>query len=244
MTNHTVGTRDEWDAASKALQEREARAAELERELAEQRRALPWVPVEKQYTFETDAGPKTLAQLFDGRSQLLAYNLMFGPDYEAACPGCTGLADHLDAALVHLEHNDVTLIAISRAPLVKLQAYKRRMGWRFPWVSSNGSDYAFDFGFAATEEQKQTGELAKMIAEPPDFLREWAVSVGTDIPSGITEGPGFIAFALQDGVVYHTYSRHTTGGAFAPYHYQLLDQTPHGRGDELKAVRHDEYEHA
>jgi predicted dithiol-disulfide oxidoreductase (DUF899 family) len=242
MTEHTVGTREERAAARSELLEREAEIARLSREAAEQRSALPWVRVERQYVFESDDGPKTLAELFDGRSQLLIYNLMFGPTYTGACPGCSGLADHFDAGLVHLNHRDVTMIAISRAPLEKLQAYKRRMGWRFPWVSSYGSDYGVDFGFAATEEQKASGELAKMINEPPDFLKEWSLSVGTDLASGLTEGPGWIVFALEEGIVYHTYSRHAPDGALlAPYYYQLLDQTPKGRGDEMRAVRHDEY---
>jgi predicted dithiol-disulfide oxidoreductase (DUF899 family) len=243
MTEHRVGTREEWNAACDELLGRETELANLSRAVAEQRRKLPWVRVEKEYTFDTDEGPKTLAELFEGRSQLLIYNLMFGPTYTGACPGCSGLADHFDAGLVHLNHRDVTMIAVSRAPLEKLQAYKRRMGWRFPWVSSYESDYGFDFGFAATEEQKATGELARMIEDPPDFLKEWALMVGTDLASGLGEGPGWSVFALEDGVVYHTYSRHAPDGALlAPYHYQLLDQTPKGRGDEMRAIRHDEYE--
>jgi predicted dithiol-disulfide oxidoreductase (DUF899 family) len=244
-TKHAVGTREEWTAARNELAEREAELTDLSRELAEQRRALPWVAVEKEYAFDTDAGPRTLAELFDGRSQLLIYNIMFGPSYTGACPGCSGLADHFDAGLVHLNHRDVTMVCVSRAPLEKIQAYKRRMGWRFPWVSSFGSDYGFDFGFAATEEQQRTGELAQMIAEPPEFLKEWVVAVGTDLASGLAEGPGWIVFALRDGVVYHTFSRHAPDGALlAPYYYQLLDQTPRGRGEEFRAVRHDEYEDA
>jgi predicted dithiol-disulfide oxidoreductase (DUF899 family) len=239
----TVGTREEWTAALKRLRERESELAALGREVAEQRRALPWVRVEKEYRFDTDAGQRTLAELFDGRSQLLIYNLMFGPGYtKGACPGCTGLADHFDAAVVHLNHRDVTLLAISRAPLPMLQAYKRRMGWSFPWVSSYGSDYGYDFGFTLTDEQASTGEMAKMIADPPDFLKIWAEQVGADLAEGVLEGPGWIVFAQEDGVVYHTYSRHAPDGALlAPYYYQLLDQTPQGRGEQFKAVRHDEY---
>jgi predicted dithiol-disulfide oxidoreductase (DUF899 family) len=243
MTPHSVGTREQWKAAREQLAEREAQLAELGREVAEQRQALPWVPVEKEYRFETDSGPKSLAELFDGRSLLLIYNLMFGPSYTGACPGCTSLADHFDAGLIHLEHRDVTMIAVSRAPLEKLQAYRRRMGWQFPWVSSNGSDYPYDFGFALTQEQQAGGEFAKLLAEPPDFLQRWAVDVGTDLPTGLIEGPGWIVFALRDGVVHHTFSRHAPDGALlAPYYYQLLDQVPKGRGEAYSMRRRDEYD--
>jgi predicted dithiol-disulfide oxidoreductase (DUF899 family) len=239
---HAVATREEWAAAHERLREQEAELAELSRAVAERRRALPWVRLEKEYRFETDGGPRTLAELFDGRSQLLIYNIMFGPSFVAACPGCSNLADHFDAGMVHLNHRDVTMVCVSRAPLEKIRAYKRRMGWRFPWVSSFESDYAFDFGFAATEEQRATGELAEMINEPPDFLLEWAVAVGTDLASGLIEAPGWIVFALEDGVVFHTYSCHAPDGALlAPYYYQLLDQVPKGRGEEYRATRHDEY---
>lgn len=244
MTEHEVGTREQWKAARQKLREQEDELAERSRQLADQRRKLPWVPVEKEYTFDTDAGPRTLAELFDGRSQLLAYNLMFGPDYSVgACPGCTGLADHFDAGVIHLNHRDVTFLAISRAPIEKLKAYKRRMGWSFPWVSSHGSDYPYDFGFALTEEQMAgIDEVQQMITDPPEWLQEWAVQVGTDVATGIAEGPGWIVFALEDGVVYHTYSRHAPDGdLLAPYHYQLLDQVPSGRGDGFRATRHDEY---
>jgi predicted dithiol-disulfide oxidoreductase (DUF899 family) len=243
MREHTVGTREDWTAARKELLEREAELTRLSVELAEQRRALPWVPVEKKYSFDTDAGPRTLAELFDSRPQLLIYNIMFGPSYTGACPGCSNLADHLDAGLVHLNHRDVTMVCVSRAPLEKLQAYKRRMGWRFPWVSSFHSDFSFDFGFAFTKEQQASAEFAKMINEPPDFLEEWSVAVGTDLASGLQEGPGWVVFALDEGVVYHTYSRHAPDGVLlAPYYYQLLDVVPGGRGDEYRATRHDEYQ--
>jgi predicted dithiol-disulfide oxidoreductase (DUF899 family) len=180
--------------------------------------------------------------LFDGRSQLLIYHLMFGPTYKAACPGCTGLADHFDAAIPHLNNRDVTLISISRAPIEKLQAYKRRMGWKFPYVSSFGSDFNFDFDFAFTPEQMATGELAKLVAEAEDWLKDWADDVGTDLASGMAESPGWNAFALEDGVVYHTYSR-TAPDRFllAPYYYQLLDQIPDGRDADFPLRRHDEY---
>ncbi len=236
MTQHQVGSREEWEAARKQLLEREDELNRLSNEIAEQRRELPWVPVDKEYRFDTDEGPKTLAELFDGRSQLLAYHVMFGPDYSGACPGCSGVADHFDGGVVHLNHRDVTFVCIS--------AYKQRMGWTFPWVSSYGSDYQLDFGFALTEEQMAAEpEIQAMINDPPDWLAEWAVAVGTDLATGLAEGPGWIAFALSDGVVHHTYSRHAPDGdLLGPYYYQLLEQVPKGRGDGMRAVRHDEYE--
>jgi predicted dithiol-disulfide oxidoreductase (DUF899 family) len=242
MPKHTVGTREEWSAARKALLEREQELAGVDEELAKQRQELPWVPVEKEYTFDTEEGKKTLAELFDGRSQLLIYHLMFGPTYAAACPGCTGLADHFDAAVVHLNNRDVTLISISRAPIEKLQAYKERLGWKFPWASSFGSDFNFDFDFAFTPEQMATGELAKMVAEAEDWLNDWAVNVGTDLASGMAESPGWNVFASEDGVVYHTYAR-TAPDRFllAAYYDQLLDQVPNGRDADFPLRRHDEY---
>jgi predicted dithiol-disulfide oxidoreductase (DUF899 family) len=241
MTNHKVGTREEWEAVRKELHAREQELGNLDEELAKQRSELPWIPVEKEYTFDTDEGPKTLAELFGGRSQLLIYHLMFGPSYQAACPGCTGLADHFDAALVHLNHRDVTLLAISRAPLEKLQAYKQRMGWQFPYVSSFGSDFNVDFGFAYTDEQMASGELAKMVEEAPEWLREWAENVGTDLASGMAENPGWNVFACEDGLVYHTYSRTAPDRFLSAYYEQLLDQVPNGSGAEFPLRRHDEY---
>jgi predicted dithiol-disulfide oxidoreductase (DUF899 family) len=242
MPKHRVGTRDEWSAARKELLEQEQKLGNVDEELAKQRQELPWVPVEKEYTFDTEEGMKTLPELFEGRSQLLIYHLMFGPTYAAACPGCSGLADHLDAALVHLNNRDVTLICISRAPIEKLQAYKRRMGWQFPYVSSFESDFNFDFDFAFTQEQMATGELAEMVAEAPDWLKDWSENVGTDLASGMAESPGWNVFALDDGVVYHTYSR-TAPDRFllAPYYSQLLDQVPDGRDADFPLRRHDEY---
>jgi predicted dithiol-disulfide oxidoreductase (DUF899 family) len=180
--------------------------------------------------------------LFDGRTQLLIYHLMFGPTYEAACPGCTGLADSFDGALVHLNNRDVTLICISRAPIEKLQAYKQRMGWQFPYVSSFVSDFNFDFDFAATEEQMATGELAKMVEEADEWLKDWADNVGTDLAHGMAESPGWNVFKLEDGVVYHTYSR-TAPDRFllAAFYDQLLDQVPAGRHGDFPLRRHDEY---
>src|SRR6266566_8331646 len=239
MVTHKVGTQDEWAAAVNELHEREQELGKLDEELAEQRQELPWVPLEKEYVFDTEEAKKTLPELFDGRSQLLIYHLMFGPTYEAACPGCTGLADHFDATLVHLNNRDATLICISRAPIEKLQAYKQRMDWKFPYVSSFGSDFNFDFDFAFTPEQMATGELAKMVAEAPEWLDDWAENVGTDLAFGMAESPGWNAFAVEDGVVYHTYSR-TAPDRFllAPYYDQLLDQIPAGRSGDFPLRRH------
>jgi predicted dithiol-disulfide oxidoreductase (DUF899 family) len=237
-----VGTEQEWQAARKELLTAERELEEHAKRVEEQRRALPWVPVEKEYTFDTEEGKKTLVDLFDGRSQLLIYHLMFGPTYEAACPGCTGLADHFDAALLHLNNRDVTLMCVSRASIEKLQAYKQRMGWRFPWASSFASDFSFDFDMASTPEQMATGELAKMVAEAPLWLEEWADNVGTDLASGMAESPGWNVFKLEDGIVYHTYSR-TAPDRFmlSPYYDQLLDQVPGGRDVDFPLRRHDEY---
>jgi predicted dithiol-disulfide oxidoreductase (DUF899 family) len=244
MTEHKVGTREEWKAAREELLERENEHAQRSEELAQLRRELPWVPVEKEYTFATDEGTKTLAELFGGRSQLLAYNIMFGPSYTGACPGCSNLADDLDGGLVHLNHRDVTLMCFSRAPLEKLQAYKRRMGWTFPWVSTYENDFAFDFELALTEERlSEVEEVQKMLEEPPDWLQDWAGDVGTDLQKGMLENPGWVAFALEDGIVYHTYSRFAPDRDFVvPFYYQLLDRTPKGRVDEFRATRRDEYE--
>jgi predicted dithiol-disulfide oxidoreductase (DUF899 family) len=246
MTEHKVGTREEWLTARNALLERENEHAERSEVLTRERLDLPWVPVEKEYTFATDEGEKTLAELFDGRSQLLAYNIMFGPSYEAACPGCSNLADHLDSCLVHLNHRDITLLCFSRAPLEKLQAYKQRMGWQFPYVSTHGSEFPFDFELAITEEQvADSDELQTMLNEPPDWLQDWAKQVGTELENGLRENPSWIAFALEDGVVYHTYTRAAPDRDFVvPYYQQLLDRTPKGRRDEFFALRKDEYERA
>ena len=239
-----VGTREEWEAARNELLERENEHAQRSEELARERRELPWVPVEKEYTFATEEGQKTLAELFDGRSQLIAYNIMFGPTYDAACPGCSGLADQLDAALVHLNHRDVTLMAFSRAPIEKLQAYKKRMDWRFPWASTHGSDFPFDFGLALTPEQASgIDEIQTTLKDPPDWLEDWAESVGTELEQGLLENPSWISFAREDGVVYYTYMRSAPDRDFVvPYWMQILDRTPNGRVDEFRAWRHDEYE--
>jgi predicted dithiol-disulfide oxidoreductase (DUF899 family) len=243
MPDHKVGTREEWKAARDELLERENEHAERSEKLMKQRQELPWVPVEKEYTFDTDAGPKTLADLFDGRSQLLAYNIMFGPSYEGACPGCSNLADHLDSALVHMNNRDVTLMAFSRAPKEKLRAYKQRMGWEFPYVSTHGTDFAFDYELAITPEQvAETDELQETLKDPPDWLQDWSKAVGSDLEQAMTENPTWIAFAREDGAVYHTYTRMAPDRDFVvPYYYQLLDRTPMGRSDDFRAFRKDEY---
>ena len=242
MPEHKVGTREEWSAARKELHEREQELGKLDEELAKKRQELPWVPVEKEYTFDTEDGKKALPELFDGRSQLLIYQLMFGPTYEQACPGCTSLADGFDGALPHLNARDVTLIAISRAPIEKLSAYKQRMGWKFPYVSSYNTDFNFDFDGSLTEQQMASEEMAKMVAEPDDFLEDWAKDVGTDLEHGLAESPSWNVFKLEDGVVYRTYHR-TAPDRFmlSPYYFQLLDQVPAGRGGDFPVRRHDEY---
>jgi predicted dithiol-disulfide oxidoreductase (DUF899 family) len=241
MPNKVV-SRDEWKVAVENVHERERELGKLDEEIAKERQQLPWVRVEKEYTFDTEDGKKTLVELFDGRSQLLIYQLMFGPTYEAACPGCTGLADGFDGALPHVNARDITLIAISRAPIEKLKAYKRRLGWTFPYVSSYNNDFNFDFDFAHTEEQMAQGALKKMVDEADDWLHDWAKNVGTDLAHGMAESPGWNVFKLEDGVVYHTYSR-TAPDRFLlePFYSQLLDQVPDGRDGDFPLRRHDEY---
>jgi predicted dithiol-disulfide oxidoreductase (DUF899 family) len=254
MTEHEVATREEWLAARKELLEREKELTRRSDELARQRQELPWVRLDKEDTFETDDGTKTLSELFDGRSQLLIYHFMFGPAYTAGgCPTCSSLADTFDGVLPHLSNHDVTFLAISRAPLPELQAYKQRMGWKFPWVSSNASDFNFDFGVSFTEEQQQgTIEYNYRSFDPAPLLEasegpvaEMAAATGTDVAGYTREAPGMSAFALEDDAVYHTYSAYARGGEFLMYYYPLLDRAPKGRneGDPPKPWmrRHDEY---
>jgi predicted dithiol-disulfide oxidoreductase (DUF899 family) len=232
MPEHRTGTREEWLAARLELLEREKELTRRSDELARKRLELPWVPVDKDYLFDTEDGPRTLAELFDGRSQLLVYHFMFGPDWDEGCPSCSLSADHFDGPMAHLNERDVTFVCISRAPLGKLNAYKRRMGWEFTWVSSLGSDFNFDYGVSFTEEQRANGGEYNFapIAEPPDEL------------------PGMSAFALEDGVVHHTYSCYARGGDVLMGIYQLLDRAPLGRNEEglpwpmAWVKRHDEYE--
>jgi predicted dithiol-disulfide oxidoreductase (DUF899 family) len=242
MPTHKVGTPEEWDEARKQLREREEELGKLDEEIAKERQELPWVRVEKEYTLDAEDGKKTLPELFDGRSQLLIYQLMFGPSYEAACAGCTGLADSFDGVLPHLNARDVTLIAISRAPIEKLKAYKQRMGWKFPYVSSYDSDFNFDFGGSLTEEQMAGEQMTKLVSEADDWLKDWAKDVGTDLEHGLAENPSWNVFKLEDGVVYRTYYR-TAPDRFllSMYSDQLLDQVPNGREAAFELRRHDEY---
>jgi len=243
MSEHTTGTREEWQAARDELAKLEAEHAELGRKVTEQRRELPWVPVEKEYAFDTEEGKKTLSELFDGRSQLLAYNIMFGPDYGAgACPGCSNLGDELDATRVHLNHRDVTLICFSRAPIDRLIAYKQRMGWGFPYVSTNGMDFAFDFDLALTPDQaQQIPEITEMVENPPEWLEDWGRQIGAKLEDGLREAPSFIAFARDNGTVYHTYTVTAPDRFVAPYNSFLLERTPKAPPEEPRAWRKDEY---
>jgi len=244
MTDHKVGTRVEWLAAREELLVREKELTRLGDELARQRRELPWVPVEKEYRFDTDEGTKTLAELFDGRSQLAIYHFMFGPSYEAGCPTCSSIADSFDGIIVHLKARDVTMLCVSRAPLEKLQAYKRRMGWNVPWVSSADSDFNFDFGFSFTDEQVRSAPIFE--GDPPTVLADLAQSTGTDVAGYVAEGPGMSTFALANGTVYHTYACTARGGEFLMGYYPILDRVPMGRNEgdppEFWLRRHDEYD--
>ena len=252
MTSHKFGTREEWLAARLELLDAEKDLTRASDELARRRQELPWVRVGKQYRFETDQGPASLAELFQGRSQLLVYHFMFGPDYTAGCPSCSAIADGFNGSVVHLAHHDVTLCAVSRAPLAKLQAYQRRMGWSFPWASSSGSDFNYDFQAAVTREQWLSGAVeynfSEMDLRPPageeSSRNAWTESiVGTDWETYRREGPGISAFALEDGVVYHTYSAYARGLDGLWGMYQWLDRAPRGRNEAgFWWRRHDEYD--
>jgi predicted dithiol-disulfide oxidoreductase (DUF899 family) len=243
MPEQRTGTREEWQAARDDLAKLEAEHAERNDEIKRKRRELPWVAVEKNYEFDTEDGRKSLAELFDGRSQLLAYNIMYGPDYElGACPGCTSLADGFDGTLVHLHHADVTFVGFSRAPVDRLTAYKERMGWEFPYVSTYGSDFPFDFGLALTEEQaRQIPQVQQMVDDPPEWLEFWSTQVGAELKDGLREAPGYIAFAREDGTVYHTYTVTAPDPFVAPFFGFLLDRTPKPQPDEPRSYRKDEY---
>jgi predicted dithiol-disulfide oxidoreductase (DUF899 family) len=243
MAEHTIGTREEWQAARDELAKLEAEQAELGQRVTTKRRELPWVPVEKEYVFETQEGRKSLAELFDGRSQLLAYNIMFGPEYtKGACPGCTSLADSLDGGTIHLNHRDVTLICFSRAPIDRLTAYKQRMGWQFPYVSTYDTEFPFDFQLAVTEEQtSEIPQLQDMIDNPPDWLMEWSEQIGAELKDGMREAPAWIAFAREGDTVYHTYTVSAPDPFVAPYHSFLVDRTPKEPPPEPRAWRKDEY---
>ena len=262
MTDHKTGTREEWRAARLELLKAEKELIRRSDELAQQRQELPWVRIDKEYRFETDEGSASLADLFRGRSQLLIYHFMFGPDYTAGCPSCSTIADGFDGFAVHLANHDVTLAAVSRAPLAKLQTYKRRMGWAFPWASSLGSDFNFDFNISFTEQQQREGGIQynyrREAAREPlagKTVQEWqlrgdqgpvaqiAAMSGTDVATYTRDRPGLSAFALEDGVVYHTYSTYARGLDGLWGMYQWLDRAPRGRNETgVWWRRHDEYD--
>jgi predicted dithiol-disulfide oxidoreductase (DUF899 family) len=243
MTDHKVAGREEFEAAREELLQREKEHTRMADELARQRRELPWVAIEKGYWFDADDGARTLAELFDGRSQLLVYHFMFGPSYEAGCPTCSSMADGINGLLPHLHARDLTLAFVSRAPLEKLQAYKRRMGWSIPWVSSANTDFSFDLGASYREEQVR--EEMPPEGELPPIARQNATATGTDVPAYISEIPAAIAFALEDGAVYQTYATTWRGVEFLMGYYPILDRAPKGRdeGDAFQTWirRHDEY---
>jgi predicted dithiol-disulfide oxidoreductase (DUF899 family) len=251
MTKHKTGTRKEWLAARLELLKAEKEHTHRSDELALRRQALPWVRVEKAYRFETDAGTATLADLFQGRSQLLVYHFMFGPDYKAGCPSCSSIADGFNGFAVHLANHDVTLTAVSRAPLAKLQAYKRRLGWTFPWASSFGGEFNFDFNVSITEEQQRAGGVeynyergthAIDQKEPSELVKQIAAGCGVDAPTFARDRPGMSTFAMQDGVVYHTYSTYARGLDGLWGMYQWLDRAPLGRNEQgMWWRRNDEY---
>jgi predicted dithiol-disulfide oxidoreductase (DUF899 family) len=254
MTTHGTGTRDEWLAARLELLEAEKELTRRSDELARRRQELPWVRIDKAYRFETDEGGASLADLFRGRSQLLIYHFMFGPDYTAGCPACSAIADGFNGFAVHLAHHDVMLWAVSRGPLAKLQTYKRRMGWTFPWASSHGSDFNPDFSVYFTEAQQREGgiEYNYRREEPAvdmpsrstsDGPTIFAAMSGTDVATYTRERPGLSAFVLEDGVVYHTYSAYARGLDGLWGMYQWLDRAPRGRNETgVWWRRHDEYD--
>jgi predicted dithiol-disulfide oxidoreductase (DUF899 family) len=258
MTKHKTGTRKEWLAARLELLEAEKDLTRRSDELARRRQELPWVRVDKTYRFETDEGSASLADLFRGRSQLLVYHFMFGPDYKAGCPSCSAIADGFDGLVVHLENHDVAMTAISRAPLAKLQVFKRRMGWRFPWASSFGSDFNFDFSVGFTEQQQREGGIEYNYRREPAMaergigesltrqgegpVAEIAAGTGTDVATYTRDRPGMSAFVLEDGVIYHSYSTYARGLDGLWGMFQWLDRAPRGRNETgIWWRRHDEY---
>ena len=256
MTEHTIGTREEWLAARQALLVQEKELTRRSDELAHQRQQLPWVRIDKDYRFDTENGEASLMDLFQGRSQLLIYHFMFGPDYTAGCPHCSAIADGFDGSVIHLANHDVTLMAVSRAPLAKLLAFRKRMGWSFPWASASGSDFNFDFNVGFTEKQQRDGCIEyNYLREPPmvdtlagKTMREWsddespvaktAAMTGTDVATFTRERPGASAFVLEDGVVYHTYSTFARGLDGLWGMYQWLDRAPLGRNETGMWWRH------
>jgi predicted dithiol-disulfide oxidoreductase (DUF899 family) len=242
MAEHRIGTQEEFDAAREKLLAEEKELTRRGDELTKKRQELPWVPVEKEYSFETEDGTKSLADLFDGRSQLLIYHFMFGPPYTAGCTVCSSITDTLDPQAPHLRARDVTLMLSSRAPLEKLLPYRERMGWSLPWVSAAGTDFHEDIGFVHSEE-----DLKPFLdGEIPPTVEEMAERSGTDVKGYVTEAPGMSAYALEDGKVYRTYVTTARGLEAAMAYYQLLDRTPKGRQEPvdrpLWVRRHDEYE--
>jgi predicted dithiol-disulfide oxidoreductase (DUF899 family) len=262
LTRHRLATRDEWLAERTRLLRKEKALTRRGDALARERHALPWVRVDQAYRFDTEAGSASLAELFDGRSQLLVYHMMFGPDYTAPCPSCASIADGFDGFVVHLAHHDVTLAAVSRAPIAKLRACRRRMGWMFPWVSSHASGFNADFGVAIGEEEQRGGGAEYNFRREPGMpldtrtargpsarfgsehpVTQFANMCGTDPLTYIRERPGMSAFVLEDGVVYHTYSTYARGLDALWGMYQWLDRAPLGRNeaDGPWWRRHDEY---
>jgi predicted dithiol-disulfide oxidoreductase (DUF899 family) len=244
MTKHSVATREEWLAVRGELLAQEKELTRRSDQLAALRRELPWVPIEKEYRLDTDAGPRTLRELFDGRSQLVVYHFMFGPTYSAGCPVCSSAADSFNGAVAHLNARDVTFSCISRAPLDKLQAYKRRMGWSFPWSSSYGSDYNFDLEISRPEDVTR----ALLGDSVPPVAAQLAQECGTETAAYLSEAPVMSTYALEDGTVYLTYSTTARGLEFMMGYYGFLDRAPLGRNEgeppEMWVRRHDEYHDA
>ena len=253
MTSHKLGTHDEWLAARLDLLKAEKELTRRSDEVAQRRQELPWVRIDRAYRFDTDQGKAALADLFGGRSQLLVYHFMFGPDYKAGCPSCSMIADGFEGFAVHLANHDVALWAVSRAPLAKIQAYQRRMGWSFPFASSHGSDFNSDFGVTHTREEWEAGavrynfgeqDLRPAAGEESSYDTFSQAIVGTDWETYRREGPGMSAFALEDGAVYHTYSAYSRGLDGLWGMYQWLDRAPRGRNESgMWWRRHDEYDH-
>jgi predicted dithiol-disulfide oxidoreductase (DUF899 family) len=255
MTSHKVGTREEWLSARLDLLKEEKALTHRGDEVTRKRMELPWVRVDKKYRFDTDDGAASLADLFRGRSQLIIYHFMLGPDFTAGCPACSSIADGFNGFAVHLINHDVMLMAVSRAPLKKIQAYKKRMGWTFPWASSFGSDFNYDFGAGITEEQQRSGSVEynyqtvdtrkQLEAGKEGPLADFAAGAGVDWATFTREEPGMSAFALDDGVVYHTYSAYARGLDALWGMYQWLDRAPLGRNEQgFWFKRNDEYERA
>jgi predicted dithiol-disulfide oxidoreductase (DUF899 family) len=259
MTNHRTGTQDEWLSARVDLLKAEKELTRLNDDLARQRQDLPWVPVEKDYVFDTEDGEATLADLFRGRSQLMIYHFMYRPEWDEGCPSCSAMADGFNGSHLHWQNHDVAFTAVSLAPLDQLVAYRERMGWTFPWASSYGSDFNYDLQAASTREQQQagTGEYnfrlrdmrPSLDAGKEGPLAEWAATCGTDWPTYAREAPGMSTFALEDGVVYHTYSAYARGLDGLWGMYQWLDRAPRGRNETRTPYaplnwyrRHDEYD--